>query len=305
MLRKLLFALALVLLTPLAANAAACTWSGGTGNWDNSNTASWSCGHVPTSADTVTFDGTSGGGTITVCGASSANCPNGAGVVTIAGFTMGAFTGTLDFATNNPNVTVSGNVSGTGTGTRTLNMGNGTWTMVGNGLQWNFITTTGLTLNRNSSSIVIQATGGGNPQFFGGGKTWGALTLDATANGAGYIGIEQGNSASNTFASCTFKAPSNILLRAGVTQTCTGGFTTVGSSASAPILIASDNGASSPATLAVGSASSCSYCGFRGITGATSAITATNSFDFGSNGGTLSISGPTGGGGAAYFIGGQ
>ncbi len=102
-------------------------WVGGTGTWDGSTTTPWAATSggaggqtVPGSGDTVTFDGSSGGGTVTV------NT-----TVNVTSITMGAFTGTLDFNANNNNVTVQ-TWSNTGNGTRTLKAGSGTWNITGN-----------------------------------------------------------------------------------------------------------------------------------------------------------------------------
>lgn len=106
---------------------AARFWVGGSGTWDASDTSHWAAtsggasgASVPGSGDTVTLDGSSGGGTVTV----NTN-------VNVTSITMGAFTGTLDFATNNNTVTLV-TFSGSGTGTRTLNQGSGQWTITGN-----------------------------------------------------------------------------------------------------------------------------------------------------------------------------
>src|SRR3954451_7178669 len=81
-------------------------WVGGTGTWDSSTTTHWSAtsggaggAAVPTSADSVTFDGNSGGGTVTL---------NFGGTITIQSLTMGTLAGTFDNSVNNNNITVSG-----------------------------------------------------------------------------------------------------------------------------------------------------------------------------------------------------
>lgn len=134
---------------------AARFWVGGSGTWDASDTTHWAAtsggaggASVPGAADTVTLDGNSGGGTIVV----NTN-------FTIVSLTFGAFTGVLDFATNNNNPTM-GSCNGSGTGARTLSMGNGTWTLTGNaGTIWNFGTVTNLTLNPGGSTINCTYSG--------------------------------------------------------------------------------------------------------------------------------------------------
>ncbi len=315
-LRYALAALSLCFIS-LPANAATCYWVGGTGNWDSTNVASWaaasggaasSCaatGGIPkNTVDTAVFDGSSGGGTVTICGSLSSTCPSGTGSVSITSLTFGAFTGTLDFSAINPAVTISTSFNGTGTGTRTLSMGNGVWTFGGGASPaWNFITTTGLTLNINSSSMVWQP-GVTTLLFYGGGKTWGALTINANVSyPTVYYGFETGYNVSDTFASLTVNAPASLQIRGGQTQTFTGGITVIGSSSSAVVLFSSDSATNQQATIASGAVANIAYSAFRGIAGATSAINATNSVSLGGNSGTLAITFPSGGGGGSHCIG--
>jgi len=128
-------------------------WVGGTGTWDASDTTHWAASSngaggqsVPGSGDTVTFDGSSGGGTVTV-----GYNP------TITSITMGAFTGTLDMNTRNPTMQT---FDCSGTGTRTLTMGSGTWTITGNnGTVFTVNTTTNLTMNFNTSTVDFTYSG--------------------------------------------------------------------------------------------------------------------------------------------------
>jgi hypothetical protein len=222
--KKLLLALALFLL-PISAEAATCfavntgagvTWSTGNGvMWASSSggTASTcaATGGVPKqSVDIATFDGASGGGTVTVD-----STMNG---TTISSLVGGAFTGTLDFSVNNPSMTFAAaaaqsglSFSGAGTG-RILKLGTGTFTF-NNGNNYDFTTTTGagaqslagatLVFNGASSpALVAQATialggfaygtitinGRGSGQaiaFLGGVSTWTATTINLNAGGAG------------------------------------------------------------------------------------------------------------------------
>lgn len=118
-------------------------WVGGTGTWDASDTTHWSAtsggaggASVPVDGDTVTFDGSSGGGTVTL-----GYNP------TVTSITCGAFTGTLDFSTFSPTMDT---FNCSGTGVRTLTMTNmGTMTLRGNNATiLNFSTITNLTFNR-------------------------------------------------------------------------------------------------------------------------------------------------------------
>lgn len=187
--KKYLLAILFLTSTTIYADAAARFWIGGTGTWDASDTSHWSAttgpgtpgASVPGSGDTVTFDANSGGGTVTV------NT-----TVNITSLTMGAFTGTLTFATNNNNITLQ-TFSGTGTGTRTLSMGNGTWTVTGTtGTVWDVTTATNFTLNSNSSTILLSATGTGTRNFVGNtALTYNNVTISDTARTGYHVSFAQ------------------------------------------------------------------------------------------------------------------
>jgi hypothetical protein len=92
-------------------------WVGGTGTWDNSNTANWSAtsggaggSGYPIAGDTAIFNSSSSGGTVTL----GAN-------VTCAILTMTGFTGTLDYGTNKISI-VSTSATTVFTGDTTYNV---------------------------------------------------------------------------------------------------------------------------------------------------------------------------------------
>lgn len=272
-------------------------WVLGTGTWDGSNTANWSAttggaplASVPGSADTVTFDGSSGGGTVTV------NT-----TVNVQSITFGAFTGTLDFSANNNNVTLSAaaGMSGTGAGTRTLNLGNGTWTIstgIAASTPWNFATTTGLTFNANSSTVSFTGTGSGSRTFAGGGLTYNIVSFGANSSG-GPLAI----SGANTFATLSIVAPNVITFPNAVTNTVTNAFTWTGSSSSQLAILSSSNAATATINVTSGSPTM-SWAGLHAMTftgGAT--FTATNSLDLGLNSG-ITITVPSGGGSSGQII---
>lgn len=158
-------------------------WVGGTGTWDNATTTNWSATSggaggqsVPGSGDTVTFDGSSGGGTVTV----NTN-------FSVISVTMGAFTGTLDFSANNNSPTMQ-TFSCSGTGTRTLNMGSGTFSLTGNSATiWDTTTTTGLTFNGGTCTINSTYAGStGTRSITPGSITFPNLKISA---GAGAVGL--------------------------------------------------------------------------------------------------------------------
>lgn len=120
-------------------------WVGGTGNWDAATTTHWSAttgggggASVPTSADTVTFDGNSGVGTVTIT--ATANCSD---------LTMSAYGGTL---AGSAAINIAGSSSWGGTITYT---GAITYTATATGKT---ITNNGKTL---ASAITFNGVGGG------------------------------------------------------------------------------------------------------------------------------------------------
>jgi len=262
-------------------------WVGGTGTWDASDTTHWSATtgggggqSVPGSADTVTFDGSSGGGTVTV------NT-----TVTVQSVTCGAFTGTLDFSANNNNVTLSASAgfNGSGSGTRTINLGNGTWTISGTGAAitpWNMSSTTGLTFNANSSTISFTGTNASTRTISDGSLTYSTISIAANTGGGATV-----FSGSPTIATLNITAPNAVSFGGGTTTTITNAFNWTGSS-SAQLDIRSSSAATA-ATVNVASGSpTMSWAGVHKMTFAGGATyTATNSFDLGANSG-ITITAP-------------
>lgn len=72
------------------------------------------------------------------------------------------------FDANNFNVSAS-SFDATGTSTRTVTMGSGTWTLTANTTPWN-VTSTGITLNCNTSTVDIVSTVPGSTRVFAGGN---------------------------------------------------------------------------------------------------------------------------------------
>lgn len=168
-------------------------WVGGTGTWDASDTTHWASStggaggqSVPVAGDTVTFDGSSGGGTATV----NTN-------VSITTLTMSAFTGTLDFSANNNTVALSSSFVNTGTvATRTINMGSGQWTISGsNTTPWSCSDLTGCTFVAGIAIIFDYAGGTGTRNIRHGNTAGGvesnAISMRITA-GTDIVSIAQG-----------------------------------------------------------------------------------------------------------------
>lgn len=169
MTRRSFVRLALTLAVFLWANSAWAAnkfWVGGTGNLDGSTTthisdSSGGAGGAvyPSSSDTLIFDGSSGGGTVTVTAA-----------VSMAAWTTGAFTGTIN--TNGQTIALSTNWNNAGTGTRTMTFGASAISTN----QWLWGTPTNLTFNANTSTITVN----GATQVMGG-LTYSTVVLSATA----------------------------------------------------------------------------------------------------------------------------
>lgn len=274
---------------------AARFWVGGTGTWDASDTTHWASSSngaggqsVPGSSDDVTFDASSGGGTVTV------NT-----TVTIQSLVMGAFTGTLDFATNNNNVTISGSGGFTsiGSGTRTLNMGNGTWTLSSNAALWNMTGATNFTFNANASTISFTGTGGNTSRRFtmGTSRTYSTVTF---ASGTAPI-IIAGTTC--TIGTLTISPGNTLWFPNGNTTTITN-FTNITGSSSAQTSFMSDNPVFGRPTISSANNWTGTWCGFGAMvfTGG-GTFSATNSFDFMGNSG-ITITPPSGGGGGVVGV---
>ncbi len=301
-----ILALIAALLFAGSAEAANRFWVGGTGTWDASDTTHWAStsggaggASVPVAGDTVTFDGSSGGGTVTVNHAS----------LNIFSLTMSAFTGTLDFAANDNNITLTstGNAfSSTGSGTRTLNMGDGTWTISAAYAIWSVNGSTNFTLNANGSTLLFSSTAPSGRQIdlitTGTGNvgtgTLNAVTLAAASSpGSTRFFI---NSGTATIGTLSVGAGNTIQIPISMTLAVTSAMTWTGT-ASLPIgILASTVQAS--ATLSSANNLTCIYCAMSRITfSGGGAATATNSFDLGNNSG-ITITAPAAGG--ARVIGG-
>jgi len=158
---------------------AARFWVGGTGTWDAVNTANWSAtsggaggASVPTSADNITFNASSGGGTVAL-GAD--------GICTIIDFT--GFTGTIDFVNTYKISCVS---SGT--------------TIIAAGTTATFSNTPRFDLTYSGAvgtrTISCGTTEANSPSFYitAGTDTIGAISRSKTLDFTGFAGTWAGNS---------------------------------------------------------------------------------------------------------------
>lgn len=269
-------------------------WVGGAGTWDAATTTNWAATSggaggqsVPGSGDTVTFDGSSGGGTVTV---------NFGGLITIQTLTMSDFTGTLDFATNDNSITLTGAAAFTsiGSATRTLNMGDGTWTLSSATALWN-VAGSNFTLNANGSTIAFTGTATNQLRLIGGAKTYNIVTL---AGVAGQNLIISGN---NTIGTLTIGAPARVQF--DNTQTITTLSTITGTATGAVILENSSPLFNASNSIVLTNAFTCSYCVIADLAFSGASATADNSFSVGSTSG-ITINAPSGGSSIIGVIGG-
>lgn len=269
-------------------------WITGTGNWSDNTHWSTSTGGANNttaagSSDTATFDGASGGGTVTIDGD-----------LTLQAFTWGAFTGTIDNSANH-NVTITTNTgfSGTGAGARTFTGGTGTYTLSAAAATWSVATSTNLTNPTTAfASCTVTMSGvntSGNVTFSGGTLTYGTVNLNAN-KGANLVNT------SGTIATLNITGPNHVRFAQGSTLTITNAFAWTGTSSS-PIMFGNSNPANGVATITTGSGTTntAAWSGWDHITFTPvggSTLAATNSLDFGLNSGTgFTITAPSAGGG--------
>lgn len=184
------------------------------------------------------------------------------------------------FNTNNFNVT-AGSFNSTYSTARTINMGSGTWTVTGAATPWNIQTTTNLTLNPDTSTIVLSDTSVSTKTFFGGSLTYNNLTIGGTTGNSTFI-IQD----SNTFNTLSSTRPvaHTILFGTNRTQTITN--FNINGTAGNIITIGSSTGANHTLAKAGGGTVTADYLSISRST-ATPTLTwlATNSTDGGNNSG--------------------
>lgn len=242
------------------------------GKWDTTNTNNWvsSSGGtdygqtVPGSADTANFDGSSGGGTVTVNA-----------TISVTTINCGTFTGTLDFSVNNNNVTLSTAFNGSGSSVRSVNLGSGTFTLSNpTGTAWNFTVVTNLTFAGSAATINLTSSAPtGARAFSGGGLTYG--TMNVGASGSQSATFNQ----ANTFGTINITPPNTVTFPGSAATTTVTTLSIAGLSSAG---IAIQGGNTAGAIISVPNNSpTISYASFRDITATSTGsatFTATNSF---------------------------
>ena len=167
------------------------------------------------------------------------------------------------FNANNKNVSV-GTFSSNNSNSRTITMGSGTWTLNSTtGTVWNTSTTSNLTLNANTSTVICTDA---NPTFNGGGLTYNNLTFNSTT--AGTINIS-GTNTYNNFTVTARSTPSvtRLSFNNNNAQIITGTFSVNSGAASLDIRTKIDSPSLPNVTISAATVS-LTNCDFSGITGA-------------------------------------
>lgn len=212
-LRRLVVASCLGALATQSASAAALTWSGGSGNWENGVaggwSATWSNANNPTTPDTGTFNGP--GGTVTLRG----NIVTGQGTSAAPGlvFAAGAYTLQSDSASTVRDLTIS-NANAAGF----VSVAPGVIATIGDRVR----------MTKGSTNGEIRILGGGT-LVVGSGNANGGSVLNTT-NGANTSFVDNGSKlVVATGGSATFGSSLVIgSLAAGASLEVTGGSLTFG-----------------------------------------------------------------------------
>lgn len=173
---------------------------------------------------------------------------------------------------------------------RGIKMGSGTWTLTGNNMiVWDCSTTTNLTFNCETSTIVVSDTGSNYKILnFGSGLT--IYNLSITAGGTGYVGLATGTgSGSVTFNNLTINAPKEVRFYYSTTYTINGTFSATGSSGNIITLKSSSDGSYYTLSKSSGSVV-CDYLDIKDshVGGGATWTPGIHSFDAGGNSGWFS-----------------
>lgn len=234
-------------------------WVGGTGNWDASTKTHWaftSAGtagaDVPTSADSVFFNGSSGGGTTTITATANCNditCTGYAGTLAgssdlniygsmtlVSGMTL-SYTGAITFASIAAGKTITTGTKSIGS-TLTFNGVGGGWTLqdaltctvaatLTNGsLNLNNLNTSFLSFSSANANTRVLTMGSGTISLTGIGTVWDTSTITGLTLTPNTSTIKLTNTSSSTK---TFSGGGKTFNNIWITGAGTGTYTIVGS----------------------------------------------------------------------------
>ena len=181
--------------------------------------------------------------------------------------------------------------SSSNSNTRTITMGSGTWTLSGTGTVWDTSTATGLTLNQDTSTILLSDTSTTARTFSGGGRTYNNLTIGG-ATGTSTLTF----TGANTFGTiASTKTVAHTITFPNVTTTVSN-WTATGTVGN--VITLTRTGASGTFTLAKSGGGVISGVDYLSISNSTASPTNTwyagaNSTDGGGNTNWLFTAGPT------------
>ncbi len=204
------------------------------------------------------------------------------GIITV---TAGTFNG------NNQNVT-AGAYSSSGSAVRELQIGSGAWVINSvAGIIFD-VSGTSMTLAAYTGSITITAAPASARTFnLGTSKLFHSIVAENTAASPQFLEF---TGTTPSITTLTLTGPVAVRLIATTTYTITN-ISLTGAAYNDTVTLLAGSGITP--TIALGNASpSNQWCVLGGLTLSTSTLTATNSVDAGGNSGTISISGPSGGG---------
>ena len=301
---KSLLRLALVavglLFVSTAAQASSCFWVGGAGTWNGTNTTSWASSTggtsgtcaatsgpiagIPGPSDNATFDGSSGGGTVT------ANEPVYTGCtfdICLLNLTTSAFTGTIDFNADTQTGKISGGWTDVGSGTHTIDCGTGAWSFTVSGSPISF-TGSGTTWNCSTSNwTIVNAAPSGQRGILLVGQAFGNFTI--SGSGSPGQNVFFSTVTGTSIASLTVSTACETILFTQAKTLLITAAPTLTSTSSCPGLITTNGASQATITWSTGTPTF-SWFGFQNTVFGSGAVSPTNSFDFGNNnfdGGTL------------------
>lgn len=248
------------------AEAASRFWVGGTGTWNTSSTANWSAtsggapgASAPTSADAVTFNSSSGTGTVTMSGSVTIASLN---MVNSSALTLGGAGG----RTVNGSVTFGSSVTYGGTAPLTIN-NSGSMTFISNGKCW-------------AGNVTFSGSGAATIQDDFCVNSTRSLTISGSGSVTTGGGVTSLNAGTFTISSGTFDATSMSGVSAAINLTGTGTVLSIagGATYTAPTNTKITSAANTAVTVAGGGKALGILWFSRGVSTATNTITGANSY---------------------------